>query len=144
MVYNVPCYLLSVLFIFGNITYFKGLLIVLNGISVLTQYGVVEASFQGKIGKYVRKVKLPEVTKEEAEATFMVLFTTPLERLGLEQTQRQTSLCHRENYALNVLSSGEEHHCFRGECYQCHSCVRVYMINRRMKTRTSRNKNGNV
>lgn len=47
----------------------------------------------------MRKVKLPEVTKEEAEATLMVLFTTPLKRLGLDtwtHTQRQTSLCYKQ------------------------------------------------
>lgn len=71
----------------------------------------------------MRKVKLPEVTKEEAEATFMVLFTTPLKRFGLVEmhtkadTQRQTSSYHKEN--LHTMSGGEEHHCFKGECCQC-------------------------
>ena len=53
----------------------------------LTQYWVVETGFHGEVRKDVRKVKLPEMTKEEAEATLMVLFTTPLKRLGLVETQ---------------------------------------------------------
>lgn len=53
-------------------------LVALSDFIVLTQYGVVEAGFHSEVGKDVRKVKLPEVTKEEAKATFMVLFATPL------------------------------------------------------------------
>lgn len=45
---------------------------------LLTQYWVVEAGLHREVGKDVRKVKLLEVSKEEAEATFVVLFTTPL------------------------------------------------------------------
>lgn len=78
----------------------------------------------------MRKVKLPEVTKEEAEATFMVLFTAPLKRLGLvnTHTHKQTIklVLQREHYAHKIRSSGEEHHCFRGECYQCvYDCMYV-------------------
>lgn len=65
----------------------------------LTQYWIVEAGFHGKVGKDMRKVKLPEVTKEEAEATFMVLFTTPLKRLGLvdkrTHANTHTRLCYK-------------------------------------------------
>lgn len=50
----------------------------LNDLVVLTQHGAVEAGFHGEVGKDVRKVELPEMTKEETEATFMVLFTPPL------------------------------------------------------------------
>lgn len=63
----------------------------------LTQYWVVEAGFHGKVGKDVRKVKLPEVTKEEAEATLMVVFTTPLKRLGLVDKQRHTHKNRKTN-----------------------------------------------
>lgn len=47
----------------------------------------------------MRKVKLPEVPKEEAEASLMVLFTTPLQRLGLADAhkQRQTNSCYKES-----------------------------------------------
>lgn len=47
----------------------------------------------------MRKVKLPEVTKEEAEASLVVLFTTPLQRLGLADAhkRRQTSSRYKES-----------------------------------------------
>lgn len=48
----------------------------------------------------MREVKLPEVTKEEAEATLMVLFTTPLKRLGLVDT----------HIKINKLELQQEHH----------------------------------
>lgn len=69
----------------------------------------------------MRKVKLPEVTKEEAEATLMVFFTTPLQRLGLLDTHIKTNKLElqQERYTQKIVSSGEKHHCFRGECYQC-------------------------
>lgn len=54
------------------------LVVSLSDFTVLTQDGAVEAGFHGEVRKDVRKVKLPEVAKEEAKATFMVLFTTPL------------------------------------------------------------------
>lgn len=63
----------------------------LPAVRALTQDGVVKACFHSEVGKYVRKVKLPEVAKEEAEATFMVLFTPPLQRLRLVDTHKQKS-----------------------------------------------------
>lgn len=46
----------------------------------------------------MREVKLPEVAEEEAEASLVVLFTTPLQRLGLADAheQRQTSWRYKE------------------------------------------------
>lgn len=69
--------------------------VALNDFIVLTQYGAVEAGFHGEVGKDVRKVKLPEVTKEEAEATFVVVFTTPLKRLGLVDAHKHTKRASR-------------------------------------------------
>ena len=51
--------------------------------ATLTQYGLVEAGFHGEVGKDVGQVELPEVVKEEVEATLVVLFAAPFQRLGL-------------------------------------------------------------
>lgn len=80
----------------------------------------------------MRKVKLPEVTEEKAEATFMVLFATPLKRLGLvnihkhKHTHRQTRVTKR---ALRTQSRGKLRRAplFWGECYQCvYGCMHVF------------------
>lgn len=39
----------------------------------------------------MRKIELPKMAKEEAEATFMVVFTTPLKGFGLVNTPTHKS-----------------------------------------------------
>lgn len=48
----------------------------------------------------MRKVELPEVSEEEVEASLVVVFAAPLQRLGLAETQGRTlqrQQCTRQN-----------------------------------------------
>lgn len=50
----------------------------------------------------MRKIELPKMAKEEAEATFMVVFTTPLKGFGLVNMPththtKQRSFCYSDS-----------------------------------------------
>jgi len=96
-----------------------------SGDAPLTQYGLVEAGFHGEVGEDVGQVELPKVSKEEVEATLMVLFAAPLQGLGLgghtctntpkhtqtlaeRETHRQTHrhLCYENRISLVWFGGG--------------------------------------
>lgn len=51
----------------------------------------------------MRKVELPKMAKEEAEATFMVVFTTPLKGFGLVNTPTHTHTQNKDAFVIQTV-----------------------------------------
>lgn len=73
----------------------------------------------------MRKIKFPEVIKEKAEATLMVLFASPLQRFGLFNAQtnkhrnKELSFWYKEAILHSKQDQVERSPIVSEECRQC-------------------------
>lgn len=87
----------------------------------------------------MRKVELPEVSEEEVEASLVVVFAAPFQRLGLAETQGralQRRQCKRQNSVAQrgaplcdggIISVAAGRHCDSGRKRMLDKRAKVYL-----------------